>query len=561
MLQKTPANAVRAVWAVIAAFALVLCVALVLSYRSATQLADQQILAVVRLVEEHASDTIDRADLSLQAALELLAPEDLRAGSRLDDARRQRVEQGLIAIHRRTPGIVSLSLTDAEGRVVANSVGMPPGIGLGDREYFLELKGAPRFAPVVSEAMKGRVSNKWGLQVARRIELPDGRFAGVMIANVGLEETFEKFYQSIDLGEGGLITLRDQQNRMLVRWPAAPELRGKPVPGSAANQFVAAGSSEQVFRATSPIDGIDRILAIRRLPRQPIYALAGIATTVAFRFWRIEVIAAVCLIIASFFVGRYIAATLTARIKAEHGLRDLNLQLEQRVADRTASLEQAMSDLESFSYSVSHDLRAPLRAINGYATLVRDAESEQLKADSRGMLDRVIANAEKMGRLIDDILDYSRAGRAPLARGAVELAPLVAAVVAELREAYPRTEVAMADLPAVSGDPTMLRQVLQNLIENAFKFSAKVDHPRIEIAASRAGGAVECRIRDNGAGFDPQYAQKMFRMFQRMHPESEFPGTGVGLAIVHRLVARHGGSVRAESQPGRGATFLVTLPA
>jgi light-regulated signal transduction histidine kinase (bacteriophytochrome) len=168
-------------------------------------------------------------------------------------------------------------------------------------------------------------------------------------------------------------------------------------------------------------------------------------------------------------------------------------------------------------------------------------------------------NAAKMGMLIDDILDYSRAGRLPLERTAVDIGKLATKIAGELRGNYPHTEIAIGDLPVVLGDATMLRQVFQNLIENACKFSAKQEHPRVEIEATRRGDMVECVIRDNGVGFDPRYAGKMFGMFQRMHLEVDFPGTGVGLAIVDRLISRHGGTIRAESHPGKGATFTFTL--
>ncbi|MDD5248919.1 MAG: ATP-binding protein [Rhodocyclaceae bacterium] len=557
----SPIDPVHTVWIAIAIFVGLLALALALAHRVAAQRAEQQAVAVVRLVEEHARSTIDRTNLALHAADDLLVPADLVGAATLGAARRRDIERRLVVIQRRTPGIVSMSITDADGRVFANSVGTPPGSRLGDRDYFLALKQEARTTPVVSEAILGRVSNKWGVQVARRIEFPDGRFAGMVVANLGLDENFEKFYETIDLGPNSLITLRDQQNRILVRHPAALELLGKTVAGSATNQFVAEGVAEKVYRATSPIDGIDRILAIRRLSNQPIFAVVGLAADGAFKLWRVEALTALCLALASLLVGRFITATLNARLAAESELHDLNAQLEQRIADRTASLEQALEDLEAFSYSASHDLRAPLRAINGFATLLHDAEREHLNADSQRMLDRITINAEKMGCLIDDILDYSRAGRLPLARGPVDLGALAAAVVADLRELYPHAEVVIGRLPTVSGDATMLRQVLQNLIENACKFSAQQEHPRIDVGCRQRDGRIECFVRDNGVGFDPHYAGKLFRMFHRMHPESQFPGTGVGLAIVQRLIARHGGSIRAEAQPGQGATFLFTLPA
>jgi light-regulated signal transduction histidine kinase (bacteriophytochrome) len=250
---------------------------------------------------------------------------------------------------------------------------------------------------------------------------------------------------------------------------------------------------------------------------------------------------------------------ITELKRAEDEVRALNQKLERRVAERTAELERANQDLEAFSYSVSHDLRAPLRAINGFSHLVLETDHERLSEEGRGLLDRVVRNSDRMGRLIEDILAYSRAGRSALNRGRVELAALVQGVVEDLRPEYPRTEIAVGELPVVSGDATMLRQVFANLLGNACKFSSHRPQPRVGIRCTPRDDAWVIDIADNGAGFDMAYADRLFGMFQRMHTESEFPGSGVGLAIVKRLVERHGGRVWAESAPDRGATFSLTL--
>lgn len=238
----------------------------------------------------------------------------------------------------------------------------------------------------------------------------------------------------------------------------------------------------------------------------------------------------------------------------------MNAELEQRVAARTEELTGALRELESFSYSVSHDLRAPLRALNGYAHLLQEALGERLDDEQRRMLERIARNAEKMGQLIDDILEYARAGREPLKRSAVDLEGLAREIASEQAEHYPAAHVEVAPLPSVQGDAVMLRQVFANLIANALKFTAGRAQPRVEIGACVEDGAVHCFVRDNGAGFDMAYADKLFNLFQRLHRESEFPGTGVGLAIVKRIVERHGGKVWVEATPDTGATFHFALP-
>ena len=241
-------------------------------------------------------------------------------------------------------------------------------------------------------------------------------------------------------------------------------------------------------------------------------------------------------------------------------LESMNVELERRVAARTEELTRALRELEAFSYSVSHDLRAPLRALNGYAHLLRESQGDKLDAEQRGMFERIARNAEKMGELIDDILEYSRTGREPLKRAAVDLDVLARDVVREQAEHHPAARIDIAPLPPVVGDPIMLRQVFANLVANALKFSARRAQPAVEIGASLENGLAHCFVRDNGAGFDMAHAGKLFNLFQRVHHESEFPGTGVGLAIVKRIIERHGGRVWAEAAPDAGATFHFTLP-
>ena len=245
------------------------------------------------------------------------------------------------------------------------------------------------------------------------------------------------------------------------------------------------------------------------------------------------------------------------RKRAEDEVQQLNRQLEQRVAQRTADLEQANKELEAFSYSASHDLRTPLRAISGFSQVLIEDERERLSADGRGLLERIVRNANRMAELIDDILKYSRASRRALDRQPVDLDALAHAVAEEL--ANGRVLLQIGSLPTVSGDATMLRQVLENLIGNAVKFSAQREQARVEVGCREAQGGTVFYVKDNGAGFDMRYADKLFGMFQRLHAESEFPGTGVGLAIVKRLIERHGGRIWAEAGLDKGATFNFTL--
>lgn len=250
------------------------------------------------------------------------------------------------------------------------------------------------------------------------------------------------------------------------------------------------------------------------------------------------------------------------RMRAERALLTLNLDLEARVRERTTQLEAANRELEAFSYSVSHDLRSPLRAIDGFLNIVVENAAPSLHPDDRALIDRVLASCVRMNALIDDLLDLSRISRIEVARERVDLSAMGREVFQQLRQAQPgravRSTVA-AGLVA-DCDPALLRIVLTNLLDNAWKFTARTADACVELACLPDSTGQACfYVRDNGAGFDMRYAAKLFTPFQRMHRRDEFEGSGIGLVIVRRIIARHGGSIDVEAAPGLGATFRFTL--
>ncbi len=246
----------------------------------------------------------------------------------------------------------------------------------------------------------------------------------------------------------------------------------------------------------------------------------------------------------------------------EQNLRTLNAELEERVAARTAELETANKELESFSYSVSHDLRAPIRAINGFCALLSRDHETALDAEAQRKVGIIKGEAERMGALIDDLLAFSRLGRKALQRTELDMHELASNVYQRLsRELNGRTvDFRIGALPKAMGDRSLFEQVWVNLLSNAIKFSSKKPDAAVEVGAISEERELVYYVRDNGAGFDPKHRDKLFGVFQRLHHGDEFPGTGVGLALVHRIVTRHGGRIWADGKPGEGATFHFTLP-
>ena len=403
-------------------------------------------------------------------------------------------------------------------------------------EYFQVVK-SPVFGP------DGQVIGSQGIQ----FEITQQRQAQAALSVS--EQRFVQFMRNLS----GLAYIKDLEGRYLFVNDAYERTFGIPVAdwlGKTSDEFFPARVADQ-----------RRLNAARTLAEQQrLVTTEEVRTKDGMRFFNTIEFPIVRSNEPLLFGG--ISIDVTEIKQAQNEVQKLNTHLEQRVRERTAALEAVNRELEAFSYSVSHDLRAPLRAIDGFARILVDEHAGALSAEGHRVLDVVMKESERMGRLIDDLLAFSRISRQSPQSAEIDLEALVGEVYREQAALAPgrRIELQVTALPRANADLALLRQVLVNLIGNAIKYTRPRELARIEVGGSVCGSENVYYVKDNGAGFDPRYKDKLFGVFQRLHSEAEFEGTGVGLALVQRIINRHGGRVWAEGQIDQGATFYFMLP-
>ena len=487
--------------------------------------------------------------------------------------------------------IGNIVLAGESGELLCLAEGSPAGINIADRPYFRHALQAPDF--IIGEPIVGRATGRWSIPLARALRDPQGRAHGVFIVLLDLK-WLERELARAALPTGARVGIADSHGRVLARYPDPDRWVGR---DASRTPFFAdllkiggTGTGESVG-----FDGVPRVYGFARFAETssgPLYLWAGVDKAAVVAEANAEFAKSIGFAVLLFALSfgaiwwggarlleplrvtteaarRLAQGDYGARAIARYGndeigqlARSFNT-MASALEERTRLLKAANAELEAFSYSVSHDLRAPLRSIDGFSQAILEDYGGKLDAQGEQYLQRLRLAAQRMGQLIDDILRLSRATRLEMKPRQVDLAELAREIVADLHKGEPARNVTLKAPPQLVayGDPGLLRVALDNLLGNAWKFTSKTAQAEIEIGEARVGGEPRYFVRDNGAGFDMTYAKNLFTAFQRLHQPGEFPGTGIGLATVKRIIERHGGRVAADGAPGRGAVFFFTLPA
>lgn len=451
-------------------------------------------------------------------------------------------------------------LTDPNGTLIADTPELPDvrGKNFASRDWYQGVSN--KWEPYVSEVYKRAAEPRLNvIAIAAPIKGENQKVIGILVLQVGLNTVFE-WTKNIEVGPSGFVYFVDRRGHVAAH-PGVPSQ-------SEIVDYSSVPAVQKVLRGergvgvlSNPIENEERVSAYEPVPGYGwgVIAQQPKATAFAARDNQLMRIffaySLICLFSATLaYLG---LRTIITRKKAEEKIKTLNEDLERRAIE----LEAANKELEAFSYSVSHDLRAPLRATDGFSRVLLEKHASQLPPDAQRYLNLVRDNAQQMGRLIDDLLAFSRLSRQPLKRQRVAPEEIVRQMINDLQQeqAGRKIEISIAELPACEADPALLKQVFVNLLSNALKYTRQREVSRIDIDWQQTDGSPVYFVKDNGVGFDMQYVDKLFGVFQRLHRAEEYAGTGVGLAIVQRIIHRHGGRVWAHAEIDKGATFYFTL--
>jgi signal transduction histidine kinase len=526
-----------------------------LSYRDLTEFTLSRRQTIAYLAATTTKEKLDRlSDIAVSLATRV------RFRQMVSDGRWEEAVAILASVPRDFPFIDRVFLTDPEGVLTADAPELPGvrGRNFAFRDWYQGVNADGR--PYVSEVYKRSAEPRLNVvAIAVPIKGQDETLAGILVLQIRLSVLLD-WIQTIEVGPQGFLFVVDRKGQ-IVAHPKLPleegivDFAGIPAVQKALRGergveifFDAAGHGK--LAAYQPVPGYGWGV-IAEQPREAAFAVRN------RHLWRI--------LAAYGLLGLFSAALAYGILRAlaqRRQTEDAILKLNRELRGRAGELENANKELEAFSYSISHDLRAPLRAIDGFSRILTEKHAAELPDEARRYLSRVRDNAKQMGHLIDDLLAFSRLSRQPLKTQAVSPADLVRQVLAEQgqQDASPSpAEVSVGELPPCRADPSLLKQVYSNLLANAVKFTRHRAGARIEVGCQNGGAETVYFVRDNGVGFDMRYADKLFGVFQRLHRAEEYEGTGVGLAIVQRIIHRHGGRVWVEAGVDQGATFYFTL--
>jgi len=523
-------------------------------------------------------------------------------------------EEHLSNLRKLAPNYINFGLIETNGLVFCSAMRASNSISLADRSYFQRVIQTKRFS--AGDFQMGRLTGEPGLNFGYPVFDERGELKRVLFASLKLSR-LSQAVAYIAMPQGGSISVIDRNGTILARQPEPEKWVGKNMSQSPVVQRII--KQEDGTFEMAGIDGIKRLHAITSIMENgtpTLFVSIGIPLSVSFAHANqtlarnliiLVLTAGILCWVAHWYAQRFVLRPVNALASAAEKLAQgnlaaragtiegpeeilqlgrsfdqmaerlekrqkelelaheeisrLNLDLENRVGERTAELEAANKELEAFSYSVSHDLRAPLRHISGFVNLLK-RNSTNLDEQGLRHLNAIAAASLQMGSLVDDLLSFSRMARSELCLATVKMQDLVQAARLDLKaDQDGRTiEWTVSRLPEIRGDPAMLRVVVNNLLANAIKYTRPRQPARIEIGSCVDDKEYVIFVRDNGVGFDMQYAGKLFGVFQRLHHDDEFEGTGIGLANVQRIILRHGGRVWADAKEGEGATFYFSVP-
>lgn len=524
------------------------------------QRQEAALASLARALEEHAARAFGQADNAIGVLTTALGEY-----GRLDPGIQRKLEDTAALWLLRLPYVQVISVGDAQGRQLlsvrqneSNSDLQAPFFALPDWQ-----RGA-NTRLLIGKPFRSARDGNWYIPAGRGVADANGALLAVVTTLIDINY-FQDFYRDIRLTTEDSIAILGNDGTLLMRFPMQEKLMGTQVPPQSIYQQAPFGQP-LVMTDTRLFDDVPRMAAFRRLVDYPLVVAASrpMETTLAdFQQMRRRLLFGAGTLIS--LLGLMAALSYydaRQREEARAQLGRINATLESRVKRRTAELEQTNRELVAFSYTISHDLRAPLRAINGFAHALGEDYGERLDAQGRDYLDRVYRGSIRMGDLIDELLSLANISRQPLSVQPINLSSIADDIATDMRAADPSREAHIDIQPniRVEGDEALLRNALYNLLHNAWKFTRSRRPGIITVSEEDDGEFTRITVADNGVGFDMAHAKRLFQPFQQLHVRQGYSGTGIGLASVRRIIERHGGRIWAESMPDDGARFIFTLP-